>query len=146
MRIIIGGAYNGKRKFVIDKLKNSPLQNYYFFEGNIPSERSYTKDEAIVIGSFEKIIFQHMDLDEEQIAARIYDELLKLDKETNVICICTDIGRGIVPLQREERKLRDTCGRLYQKLFAEGESVIRIWYGIPQLLKGEDWTWRKSII
>ncbi|MBD8027719.1 bifunctional adenosylcobinamide kinase/adenosylcobinamide-phosphate guanylyltransferase [Ureibacillus sp. Re31] len=139
MRIVIGGAYNGKRKFVIEKLKSSALDNYDFFEGEIPSGRSYTKNEAVVIGNFEKIIPQYIELEEEQIATHIYDKLLKLEKETNVICICTDMGRGIVPLQKEERKLRDTCGRLYQKLFAESESVIRIWYGIPQLLKGEDW-------
>lgn len=69
----------------------------------------------------------------------VMTKLNQLDEQTNLICICTDIGRGIVPLKKEDRKLRDTCGRLYQQLFQKSEKVIRIWYGIPQLLKGGRW-------
>jgi len=47
----------------------------------------------------------------------------------------TDMGRGVVPMEKQARLLRDTCGRLYQALFAEAEQVVRIWYGIGEQLK-----------
>ncbi|MDN4493262.1 bifunctional adenosylcobinamide kinase/adenosylcobinamide-phosphate guanylyltransferase [Ureibacillus aquaedulcis] len=136
MQIVIGGAYNGKRKFVKDRLANQLSGNYYFFEGIIPNETKFYKEDVIIIGDFEKIILQKIHLDEEAIAEEIFNNLYRLNQQVQVICICTDIGRGIVPLLKEERKLRDACGRLYQKLFSESESVVRVWYGIPQVLKG----------
>ena len=137
MRVIIGGAYNGKRKFVKEYLDKLNVKNRYVFEGEIPVS-TFSQEDYVIIGNFEKIILQSIELDEEEHAAKIFDKLSILDKQTNVICICTDIGRGIVPLEKENRKLRDTCGRLYQKLFAESEQVIRIWYGLPEILKGGD--------
>ncbi|KGR74567.1 bifunctional adenosylcobinamide kinase/adenosylcobinamide-phosphate guanylyltransferase [Ureibacillus sinduriensis] len=137
MQVIIGGAYNGKRKFVKEKLLNNSSTNIHFFEGEIPTSNMFSKEEIIVIGNFEKIILQNVHLEEEFIAEEVFHLIKKLNQQAQVICICTDIGRGVVPLLKEERKLRDTCGRLYQKLFSESESVIRVWYGIPQILKGE---------
>lgn len=139
MRVVIGGAYNGKRQFVKEKFSKYPTKNIYFLEGKLPIEALFSKDDVIVIGNFEQIILQQIHLEEEVIAENIYNELISLDHQAEVICICTDIGRGIVPLQKEDRKLRDTCGRLYQKLFAKSDNVIRVWYGIPQIIKGEEW-------
>ena len=138
MQVVIGGAYNGKRKFVKEELLRNTSGNHYFFEGEIPEKELFTKEDFIIIGNFEKLILQKAHLDEVVIAEKIYNDLTKLKERAHVICVCTDIGRGVVPLLKEERKLRDACGRLYQKLFAESESVIRIWYGIPQVLKGEE--------
>jgi len=134
MQAIIGGAYNGKRKFVREQLGEHLA---FFFEGEIP-EGPFTKEEYVVIGGFEKFISQYNELSEDEIVEELMKKLMKLDETTNLICICTDIGRGIVPLSKEERHLRDTCGRLYQRIFEKSEKVIRVWYGIPELLKGED--------
>ncbi|WP_236610139.1 bifunctional adenosylcobinamide kinase/adenosylcobinamide-phosphate guanylyltransferase [Planococcus halocryophilus] len=48
------------------------------------------------------------------------------------------MNRGIVPTERIERELRDLVGRLYQLLFTEAQQITRIWYGIPQTIKGAD--------
>lgn len=137
MQVVIGGAYNGKRKFVKKELLKTVSGNHHFFEGEIPEKSLFSKEDILVIGNLEKLILQRVHLDEETIAKYIFNALIELDQQAKVICICTDIGRGVVPLLKEERKLRDSCGRLYQKLFTESESIIRIWYGIPQVLKGE---------
>lgn len=137
MQIIIGGAYNGKRKFVREKLLKHIKGNLYFFEGELPGESMFGEEDTIIIGNFEKMILQKEHLEEEVIAEEIFNRVNQLNQQAHVICICTDIGRGVVPLSKEERKLRDTCGRLYQKLFSESEKIIRVWYGIPQILKGE---------
>lgn len=138
MRVVIGGAYNGKRKFVKNFLSKKETNHIFSFEGEIP-KGNFSKNDIVVIGSFEILIQQYVDQQEDEIVSVVYEQLIKLEEMTNVICICTDIGRGIVPLDKNERKLRDTCGRLYQKLFSKSESICRIWYGIPQVLKGEDW-------
>ncbi|MEK4284698.1 bifunctional adenosylcobinamide kinase/adenosylcobinamide-phosphate guanylyltransferase [Ureibacillus sp. FSL K6-0165] len=137
MQSVIGGAYNGKRKFVSNMLKEIGANRCYFYEGEIP-EGPFTKDEYVIIGSFENMILLVPDLSEDEIVSQIMGKLMNLDYKTNLICICTDIGRGIVPLSKEDRHLRDTCGRLYQQLFEKSEKVIRVWYGIPEILKEEN--------
>ncbi|MDM5334530.1 bifunctional adenosylcobinamide kinase/adenosylcobinamide-phosphate guanylyltransferase [Ureibacillus composti] len=138
MRIVIGGAYNGKRNFVAKTLRHRNQKNVYQYEGEIP-KGSFTKDDIVIIGSLENVIMKSDNLDEDEIAKQIFDDLKELDVQTNLICICTDIGRGIVPLEKNERKLRDACGRLYQRLFSECAEIVRVWYGIPQYIKGEKW-------
>nr|WP_255726863.1 bifunctional adenosylcobinamide kinase/adenosylcobinamide-phosphate guanylyltransferase [Sporosarcina sp. ACRSM] len=71
------------------------------------------------------------DIPEEEAVARVMEVI----RNREVIIILTDIGRGIVPIDGKQRQLRDTCGRLYQRLIGEAEEVTRIWYGIPQILK-----------
>lgn len=136
MQAIIGGAYNGKRKYVKESLKHIAHEHIYAFEGEIP-EQHFTKEDYVIIGNFENIISNSLHLKEEEIVNEIITKLKELNNATNVICICTDIGRGIVPLSSNDRKLRDTCGRLYQQLFTYCEKVIRVWYGIPEILKEE---------
>ena len=137
MQVVIGGAYNGKRKFVKDKLSTHLLGKLHFYEGEMPEKGLFLKEDILIIGNFENMILQKVYLDEVAIAEEIFNKLIELNKEARVICICTDIGRGVVPLLKEERKLRDACGRLYQKLLSESEDVIRVWYGIPEVLKGQ---------
>ncbi len=137
MQVVIGGAYNGKRRFVKEVFLKNHIGKQHFFEGEIPIGGHFQKEDAVIIGSLELLILQKSHLDEEAIAEDIFNRLSKLEQQANIICICTDIGRGVVPLEREERVMRDACGRLYQKLFSKSERVIRIWYGIPEILKGE---------
>lgn len=138
MRVVIGGAYNGKRDFVKKYVATQTTERIATFEGELP-EGTISDARYVVIGRFEKIVEQNLSLEEDNIVAKIVHRLKEINEQTELICICTDIGRGIVPLDPTERKVRDTCGRLYQQLVAESESVCRIWYGIPQVLKGEEW-------
>ena len=38
MRVIIGGAYNGKRKYVKEQLEKIPKEQIHFYEGIIPKD------------------------------------------------------------------------------------------------------------
>ncbi|MEK4229999.1 bifunctional adenosylcobinamide kinase/adenosylcobinamide-phosphate guanylyltransferase [Solibacillus sp. FSL H8-0538] len=137
MQVILGGAFNGKRQYVKTQLKAIASHRIFTFEGELPADKAFTKEQFIIIGSFEKIIETRLHIDEDIVAEKLSAKLVQLDQETTVICICTDMSRGVVPLDQKQRQLRDTCGRLYQKLCEESEQVVRVWYGIPQLLKGE---------
>ncbi|SOC20976.1 adenosylcobinamide kinase /adenosylcobinamide-phosphate guanylyltransferase [Ureibacillus xyleni] len=136
MRVIIGGAYNGKREYVKKSLLHVNQKYIHFFEGELPLS-NFSKKDYVILSNFEKMIMKKLEVDEDKIANELAETIKRLDTQTNVICICNDLGRGIVPMDKEQRKLRDTCGRLYQKLFEESSLVVRIWYGIPQILKGD---------
>lgn len=131
MQIIIGGAFNGKGTYVKKQLANKQA---FFYEGEIPST-SFTQEAYVVISGFEQLLAPLIELGELEAAHQVAQKLVALDATTNVICVCTDMSRGVVPLDKEARFIRDACGRLYQQLFQESEQVVRIWYGLAQTLK-----------
>lgn len=53
------------------------------------------------------------------------------------VVICTDVGSGIVPIDRSEREWRDRAGTLSKELAARADAVIRMTCGIPQAVKGD---------
>lgn len=126
MHIYLGGAHNGKRAFVRNLLLNEDVE---WFEDELPDKGVRSSNKKIVSAGIENWLAKS-ELSEEQAIEIVMDCLN--NKET--IVILTDIGRGIVPMDAAERRLRDVCGRLNQKLVAQAEEVTRIWYGIPQKL------------
>lgn len=132
MHIILGGAFNGKRQYVKESYSEAPVT---FFEGNWPDITLIQPGQTIAIGRFEEMLRDYDHLSEDAVVELMLKKLHALDKDYNVICICTDMSRGIVPLEKELRRQRDICGRLYQYLCKEADSVTRIWYGLAQTLK-----------
>lgn len=128
MRIYIGGAHNGKRSYVKDLLVAEGKVNVQWIEGELPP----TGTTPIVIAGIERWLEKTVLSEDEAVA-----HVLKACANREVEFIVTEIGRGIVPIEASERNLRDVCGRLYQRLFSEADEVTRMWYGIPQLIKGE---------
>ncbi|WP_347789436.1 bifunctional adenosylcobinamide kinase/adenosylcobinamide-phosphate guanylyltransferase [Solibacillus sp. CAU 1738] len=135
MHVYIGGAYNGKRKFVMEKFKGDG--HIHLYDGVLPELADFLPSDIVIVSRFESIIANASLQSEDQLVDSIMERLLLINNCTTLICICTDIGRGIVPLDRQQRFIRDTCGRLYQALFEKSSTVTRIWYGLPQVLKGE---------
>lgn len=132
MHVFIGGAHNGKRDYVRKWLEQQGTQNVQWFEGKLGDRYTHNSDtiQTIVVAGIEKWIAE-TELAEEEAIAYVMEAV----KGRDVIFILTDIGRGIVPMDADQRKLRDACGRLYQRLIAEADEVTRIWYGIAQTLK-----------
>ena len=52
------------------------------------------------------------------------------------IVIATELGGGLVPIDKSEREKREAAGRLACCLAARADTVIRVCCGLPQLLKG----------
>lgn len=48
-----------------------------------------------------------------------------------------EVGGGIVPLDPEERRNRERAGRLACLLAERAEAVVRVFCGIPRVIKGE---------
>jgi adenosylcobinamide kinase/adenosylcobinamide-phosphate guanylyltransferase len=134
MHVYIGGAHNGKRDYVRKWLTEQGKENVHWVEGNCLGDSFVVDTENIqttVIAGVEKWLAE-TDLSEQ---AAIDYVMNWIDKDCRTVFILTDIGRGIVPMDAGQRKLRDACGRLYQRLMAEADEVTRIWYGLAKTLK-----------
>ena len=52
------------------------------------------------------------------------------------VVIATEVGGGVVPVDRQERDDREAAGRLAVQLARRADTVIRVFCGIPTVLKG----------
>ncbi|MDW0108609.1 bifunctional adenosylcobinamide kinase/adenosylcobinamide-phosphate guanylyltransferase [Sporosarcina aquimarina] len=130
MHIVIGGAANGKRKYVSELMATGSRWLGDETPLNLVEISQLDADLPAVVCSVEQWMAQHLD-DEEQ----AIQDFVKAISGKSLTIILTDIGRGIVPMDASERALRDACGRLNQHLLEEAKEVTRIWFGIPQKLK-----------
>lgn len=55
----------------------------------------------------------------------------------NDVVIATEVGGGVVPASPKERQYREQAGRLSCLLAQRADRVIRVFCGIPTVLKGE---------
>ena len=53
------------------------------------------------------------------------------------IVIATEVGGGVVPVDPGERAAREAAGRLACLLAGYADTVVRVYCGLPQMLKGE---------
>ena len=128
MRIVFGGAFNGKRQYVKEHMG---LESIAWLEGELPNPG----DNAVIAGLEHWIRGQ---LEQNHSEQEILTAISTLANSTGErIWILTDISRGIVPIDPLEREWRDVTGRSYQYLFGQAQHITRIWYGIPQTLKGD---------
>lgn len=51
--------------------------------------------------------------------------------------IATEVGGGVVPADAEERTAREAAGRLCCLLARRADTVVRVFCGIPVVIKGE---------
>lgn len=134
MHIIIGGAYNGKRQYVKTLLEDRSVQ-WWVPKNGVPEKKA----DVLIWTEIDHFFEEESPLDEIVQAEKFFAEILENSVQfKEVYLILEDIGRGIVPIDAKQRRLRDLLGRLYQLLFAEAETVTRIWYGIPQLIKSKE--------
>lgn len=126
MKLLFGGAYNGKLRYVIDTLGIGKEEIFFCKEDNIDFSKK-------VISGIDKLIYFNALKGEESLS--FFKE--KKDLLKGKIIICDEISSGIVPLKKEERLWREETGRVLQFLSKESEEVYRIFFGIPTKLKGE---------
>ena len=119
MTLIIGGAGQGKLDYVLEKTGLGPQDVGHSPDGGKP-----------IFYGLETWIRDHMDED-------LHD---LLERNPNVIIICSEVGCGVVPVDKAERAWREAVGRLCCRLAQRADRVERIFCGLPTVLKGEG-TW-----
>ncbi|WP_102693126.1 bifunctional adenosylcobinamide kinase/adenosylcobinamide-phosphate guanylyltransferase [Rummeliibacillus pycnus] len=132
MHVFIGGAFNGKHEYVRRWLKEKELIDVEWYIGQLPREPT---SKTVVVTGLENMIKPLLEQDELSLSTTIVEQLQLLAKKHQIIIIATEMGRGIVPINPQDRQLRDTLGRLYQQLFAVSDHVTRIWYGLAEEIK-----------
>ncbi len=140
MHFIIGGAYQGKRNYVL---------SLYEFPEWVSSYEGKNIDDVDIISK--TIIFEGLEqfikeLLQKDIDCLVYlQEFLKKWKQWEessvdhkIVLIGCDIHQGIVPVDPFERKWRDITGFCYQEIVRNSDKVDRVWCGIAERIKGEE--------
>lgn len=109
MILIIGGAYQGKREYA--------LANY---------------PELELVDDFQEQLREHsLNCRDTLSFTREQLPILK-DK----VLVFEDIFCGVVPMDTDQRRYREDCGRAMALLAANAQEVIRVFCGIGSKLKG----------
>jgi adenosylcobinamide kinase / adenosylcobinamide-phosphate guanylyltransferase len=143
LHFVTGGAFNGKRKWV-RKIFGETKWISSFQGAELIEDLSELNTSLIVLEGVEEWLRKltlEMDVNE----ARNYWISIVLswkDWESSapgrrVVIIGTDMTKGIVPIEKENRNWRDLIGWAYQDLTANCSRVDVIWYGVNQTIKGE---------
>lgn len=124
MMLIIGGAYEGKTEYA----KAIGISD--ICDGETAQFDEIKKHRCI--RNYQLLVKRQLDegIDPIKEAEMLFEEC------PDMVIISTEIGCGIVPIEKSERIWRETVGKVCCLLAAKSEKVIRISCGIPSVIKG----------
>lgn len=124
MDLIIGGMYQGKLEYALNKynLNNNDVSDCEKEKIDLSKKIIYKFNIYIYILLKEGIDPVSMVLD-------------NLDKYKDKIIISDEIASGVVPMDKMDRLYRDKVGIILNKLASNSNSVVRIFCGIEEKLK-----------
>lgn len=130
MIFVIGGEYQGKLNYVLNLTK---LKREDMVDGVCGSEKEL--EEKQIIYNFHLLIKRLLKKDEniEFVEGKIKDII---QKNPEVIIISNEIGYGVVPIDKFDRKYRELAGRISCELAKEAKEVHRVICGIGSIIKG----------
>jgi adenosyl cobinamide kinase/adenosyl cobinamide phosphate guanylyltransferase len=112
MVLIFGGAYQGKLAYAMERFGLS--------ESDILKVDKWILD----------LINAEIDVE------KAVQEFIENNPDT--VVICDDISCGVVPIDPVMRRWREAVGRALAKLSQESAEVIRMFCGIPTVIKSEN--------
>jgi adenosylcobinamide kinase / adenosylcobinamide-phosphate guanylyltransferase len=142
MQLVIGGAFSGKRKLVRETSGKCSWVSAYKGDRLVDWETMWEMNTTLVMEGWESWISSelshHENLDE--IRSDFKALFLKIQEEgcirnNQIILIMLEMGKGIVPLQKEERRLRDLAGWIAQDAANISDEVHLVWNGLSKRLK-----------
>lgn len=128
MIMIIGGAFQGKRGCL--------TRLYGIADGDILSGAECSFGEvftAAAVADYHELVRRLL---AENIDAAEFTERL-CRENPNAAVIINEIGCGIIPLEKSERIYREEVGRAGCVIAANSDTVLRVFCGIPEVIKGE---------
>ncbi|KEZ50225.1 bifunctional adenosylcobinamide kinase/adenosylcobinamide-phosphate guanylyltransferase [Metabacillus indicus] len=134
MHLIIGGACSGKRAYVKSKWPHAAWITAY--SGDSFLDWKEADDGPLVLEGFEQWIGTE-DLTDLKAVRTQYSGLLNelLQRKQETIIIMLEIGKGIVPVSENERRLRDVNGWIQQDAAAICTDVHSVWHGLVKKVK-----------
>lgn len=126
MKLVIGGAHQGKQQYAASLYKISPKA---WEDGAVCAmEAIFT---APAIHHFHLYLRRYMESGGE--FSGLAEEIRNRNPE--LLIVTDEVGYGIVPMDPAERAWREGCGRVCTALAAHADSVTRVCCGIGQKLK-----------
>lgn len=124
MDLIIGGMYQGKLDYALNKYKlnNNDVCN---------CEKEKIDLSKKIIYKFNIYIYNLLKEGIDPVSM----VLDNLDKYKDKIIISDEIASGVVPMDKMDRLYRDKVGIILNKLASRSNSVVRIFCGIEDKLK-----------
>jgi adenosylcobinamide kinase / adenosylcobinamide-phosphate guanylyltransferase len=142
MQLFIGGAFAGKRKVV--KANNGICSWVSAYEGDtlLDWETKWEKGTTLVFEGWEKWIANELTNGKSMNDIRrnftefLWDLHLEEEKRNmRIVLIILEVGRGIVPVQKDDRMLRDLMGWIAQDAVKISDQVVYVWNGLCKGLK-----------
>ncbi|WP_160155969.1 bifunctional adenosylcobinamide kinase/adenosylcobinamide-phosphate guanylyltransferase [Geobacillus sp. TFV-3] len=138
MHFVVGGAFQGKRKWVRERYGINDGVHIIWHNGYVepygpPGGVETAK--TVVFDGLEAAIRRQPDADEWEPYFRAWQRWEAAKPDRAVVWIGTDVTQGIVPVDSEERRWRDAVGMCYQRLASICCRVDRIWCGLSERLK-----------
>ena len=128
MRLVIGGAFQGKKAYVAEKYQ---LPNEKMTDGSAASYEEIFDTPCLY--HFQEWVKER--LKEGKKLESLEEELI--DKNPDIILISNELGYGVVPIDKFDREYRETTGRVCTRLAKKSKSVVRIICGMECVLKDE---------
>ena len=127
MRMIIGGAFQGKMEYA-----QKEYPGIRWVDGAACSEEELLQCEGVY--HFHLYIRKSMEKYEEM---RLFADRI-IRENPQIVIITDEIGYGLVPIDAFERRYREETGRICTRLAAFSERVDRVVCGIGLPIKGGD--------
>lgn len=129
MYLVTGGAFQGKLDYALGQTK---LTRECFIDGKTADQEDIFHAEGIF--DFHLYVKRFLtscgQKELEAFAQRLHEE------NPGLVIITDEIGCGVVPLDKEDRRCRECTGRVCTALAERAERVDRVVCGIGQVLKG----------
>lgn len=119
MILVIGGMGQGKLAAV--------LRNTEYTE----------KDVTCTLGEGKPVLNDLQEAVRSALAEGKTQEQILAELAGHAVIISDEVGCGVVPVDRFEREWRETVGRICCLLAKDAEQVVRVFCGVPMVLKGE---------
>lgn len=144
MHFVTGGAFHGKAKWVMDTYSASRKMEGWcnLYDAVCPEAEEFKfKTSLVVIEGMEQLVkkvVQENKKGTREVLKKNLQAWLKWESEVpgrQLVLIGTDIGKGIVPMEEENRRWRDVSGWFFQDAAMAAEKVHVVWYGLEQTIK-----------
>lgn len=137
MIFIIGGENQGKLEYLfnISKFKKENVVDCLNVDG-LKAEEILMSNKPVIY-NFNNLIKELLVVyDDEE---KVKEKIKKMIKENRkAVIISNEIGYGIVPIDKFERRYRELTGRICCEIAKESKEVHRVICGIGTIIKGEE--------
>ena len=136
MIFIIGGEYQGKLNYALNLIKfdNEDVIDCLDIGGNLKIDE-ILNDKRPVIYNLNILIWELLKLYDDETVKEKIDRMFEHNKK--LVVISNEIGYGIVPIDKFERRYREVTGRICCDVAKKSKEVHRVVCGIGTIIKGD---------